>query len=108
MSARRPGEACVHRRVLPEVPLEADHADPPVGGVKLLEDGERAVGRTVVDVDDLERASELGERRDRPPVELGQRAGLVVERDDDGDRGHAQGETSREIAIGSGMDAERN
>ena len=39
--AARPDEPRVHRRVLAEVPLEADGADPPVGGVQALELRER-------------------------------------------------------------------
>ena len=51
-------EARVHRRVLAEVPLEADRPHPRVGCVQALEHGEGAVGGAVVDEDELERPAE--------------------------------------------------
>ena len=78
-------EARVHRRVLAEVPLEADDANPfvaPRGAPRALE---AAVGRAVVDEDQLERVARRLERRARAPVELVQRPGLVQQRHDHGD-----------------------
>ena len=63
--AAGPAEAGVHRGVLAEVPLEADHPHARVGCVQALERGERAVGGAVVDVDELERPAELVEGRNR-------------------------------------------
>jgi len=69
----------MHRGVLTEVPLEADRMDTAVGCMERLQERERPVRRPVVDVDDLERAAEPVERDDRAPVELLERAHLVVE-----------------------------
>ena len=55
--AREPG---VHRRVLAEVPLEADGVDARVGRVQPLELGPGPVGRAVVDEDQLERLCRRG------------------------------------------------
>ena len=77
----------MHRRVLTEVPLEADRVDARVVRVELLQHGECSVRGAVVDIDDLERTAEALERGDRPAVELLERLDLVVERDDDGELG---------------------
>ena len=63
--AREPG---VHRRVLAEVALEADGAHARVAGVQPLDRRPRAVGRAVVDEDQLERLAV--ECRYGAPVEL--------------------------------------
>ena len=91
----------MHRGMLTEVPLEADGVHAIVGGVESLERGERPVARTVVDVDDLERAPEPGERLAGPTVELVQRARLVVQRDDDGELWLRRSRTSRAQALGT-------
>ena len=88
----RPDEARVHRRVLPEVPPEADGANAGIGGVQTLELREGAVRRSVVDEDQLPRPAELLERLRGAAVELVERAGLVVEGDDD--RDHAMRDAS--------------
>ena len=73
----------MHRRVLAEVPLEADCSDARIGLVELLEHCEGAVRRPVVDEDQLERTVEGVERRHGPAVELVQRRRLVEQGDDD-------------------------
>ncbi len=83
--AARAGKTRVHRGVLAEVALEADGAHACIGRVEALELREGAVGRAVVDEDQLVRTVERVERGDRPPVQLVERSRLVVERDDDGD-----------------------
>ena len=80
----------MHGGVLPEVALEAHGADTGVGAVQTLERRKRAVGRPVVDEDELERARARVEHADCAVVELLQRAGLVVERHDDGQVGRGQ------------------
>ena len=83
--APRPDEPRVHGGVLPEVPLEAHRAHPPVGRVEPLELAEGRVRRAVVDEDQLERVARAVERFDRPRVELAEARGLVVDRDHDRD-----------------------
>ena len=68
--AARAHEACVHRRMLAEVALEANRPHALVGVVEPFELGKRAVDRPIVDEDQLERARGLVERCGRPRVEL--------------------------------------
>src|SRR5215203_5573213 len=75
------GEARVHRRVLAEVALEADPVDARVGGMKSLDRGPRAVGRAVVDDEDLPRPSDAVQHRGRACDQLVDGGRLVVERD---------------------------
>ena len=77
------GEARVHGGMLPEVALEADGPHARVVVVQALERGEGAVGRAVVDEDELEGAAELVEGLHGAAVELLERGRLVEERDDD-------------------------
>src|SRR6266508_6975811 len=79
------GEAGVHGWVLAEVALEAHGAYPRIGGVEALERRERAVGRAIVDEDQLEGPRPRLERGDAAAVELLDRPGLVVDGDDDRD-----------------------
>jgi hypothetical protein len=53
--APRADEPCVHRRMLPEIPLEAHRLDARVPRVEALDRRPRAVARAVVDDDHLER-----------------------------------------------------
>jgi hypothetical protein len=85
--APRPGETGVHRGMLAGVPLQAHRADTRVVGVDPLERRERAVGRAVVDVEDLVRAPERLERRREALLELVERRDLVVQRHDDRELG---------------------
>jgi hypothetical protein len=71
--------------VLAEVSLEAHGSNARISIVQALHDGEGAVGGTVVDEDQLERPRVGVDRRDRPSVELLDRARLVEERDNDRD-----------------------
>ena len=73
----------MHRRVLAEVPLEANGPHAAVSLVDPLEPGEGAVAGAVVDEDDLVGPSERVEGRDRPPVELVDAPLLVEDGDDD-------------------------
>src|SRR5262249_47772114 len=83
----RAGEPGVHRRMLAEVPFEADGADARVLLVQPLECSKRSVGRAVVDEDELVRVRPRVESRDGAPVELGERVDLVVQRDNERDVG---------------------
>ncbi len=80
----------VHRRMLSEVALEAHRPNARIGAVQTLERRKGPVGRAVVDEDQLERARPRIERGDRAAVQLVERAGLVVDGDDDGKIGRRQ------------------
>ena len=72
--AARADEAGVHRRMLAEVAPEADGADARRrAACRRSSSAKRAVGRAVVDEDQLEGPAELLERRDRAPVQLVER-----------------------------------
>src|SRR6185312_856142 len=77
---RKPG---MHRGMLAEVAFEPNRADTRIAAVQALERGKRPVRRAVVDEDELERPRAWLERGDRPPVELVDGGGLVIQRDDD-------------------------
>jgi len=77
--ALRPGEPGVHRRVLAEVALEANHTHACVTLVERAQLGERSVGRAVVDEDRLPVGAV--ERRDDARIELVDRLLLVQHRD---------------------------
>src|SRR5262249_23627148 len=77
-------EPSVHRRVVAGGPLPANPVDARAGRVDAREGGEGAVGRAVVDEDELERPSVEG--RDGATVELVDRADLVEDRYDDRQR----------------------
>src|SRR5207302_9630455 len=78
-----PRQAGVHGRVLAEVAFEPHRAHAWVTTVETLQHGERPVGRAVVDEDQLEGAEPGLERGERAAVELLERVGFVVKRDDD-------------------------
>ncbi len=91
----------MHRRVLPEVALEAHRANAPVAAVQALERRKGAVGGAVVDEDQLERARAGIEHGDGPAIELLDGAGLVVERDDYREIGR------RELGVGDAASLHR-
>ena len=78
----------LERARLAEVAPEPDDPNVVVCGVQARQRGERAVGRAVVDEDDLPRCVELLERRVELVVEERDAALLVVYRDDH--RDHAR------------------
>src|SRR5215207_4821024 len=76
-------EPGVHGRVLPEVPLEADSANPVVRAAQALDLAPGPVGGAVVHEDQLVRPRELLQRRGRTGVQLGDRGRLLEHRHDD-------------------------
>ena len=75
----------MHRRMLAEVSLEANHAHTRIGTVKPLEHREGCVTGTVVDEDQLVGVRAGLERLDRAAIDIPDRLGLVEHRDDDGE-----------------------
>ena len=76
------GQPGHHRLVMPEVARQVDDAQTPVGGAQRHGDGQRVVGRSVVDKDDLVVVGDGGRRRTHPGVELGQVRGRSKQRRD--------------------------
>ena len=87
-------QARVHCRVLAEVALEPHRTHARIAAVQALHRSKRAVRRAVVHEDQLERPRAGVESRDRPPIKLLHRRGLVEEGHDDRDVGR------REVGLG--------
>ena len=83
--SREPGG---NRRLLTEVPRQIDHHEAPIAGVMIEHDLQRAVRAAIVDVDDLRvDVPQPVEHRPHAREQLLETRALVVDRDDDGQRG---------------------
>ena len=89
-AAARVAQARTQRRLMPEIAGEGDVADRRIAGRERTDGGERAIGRAVVDENDLvlaKRPRDLGKARRH----AGDIAHLIVRRQDERQRGSTHG-----------------
>ena len=76
-------EACGEGDFLAEIAAEIDHRHPGVGRLGLEHQGQRAIARAIIHIDQLEGQADALHRRGDAGVEFGQHLLLIVAGDDD-------------------------